>query len=344
MILYICSPEVDYGQDILYAGLVEKLGRAQILDWPWNHQFYWSRKVYPRNMGAMGLSGLTDHLGERLNHKISGRLPWDRIDAVVLGACKSFVFEKYLEIIDQIPAHTPVIFNDGGDFVEIGGHLRADKAFHLYEQAVAKRPFDLVLKREVLVGTEPLKNVIPFPFGFHMPRVPASLRANSGVRFEKKYQVSFWAVESHPVRTEALKMLEPLWDCRENGTERNQKFRKYKRKGNFYLEELRRCQVVLNFRGVGWDTLRYWEVPAVGGFMISEKPGIEIPNNFEHGQHLLFCQSDLSDLVELCEWALKNPEKREDMAKAGQQHALQFHSSLARAEQFLRELQKVRRT
>lgn len=336
MILYICSPEVDYGQDILYAGLVKKLGRAQILDYPFNHQFYISRKVYPRNMGAMGLSGILSHVWDRV------RIPWNQVEAVVLGSCKKFVFERYLEIVDQIPSRIPVVFNDGGDFAEIGGHLRADQAFHLYESAISKRPFDLILKREVLVGTEVGENIIPFPFGFHFDRVPLNLRAGSGARFEKKYQVSFWAVESHPIRTQALSLIENLWDCRSNGTERSQKFHKYARKGNFYLEELKRCSVVLNFRGVGWDTLRYWEVPAIGGFMISEKPGIVIPHNFEHGKHVLFCQNDLSDLVELCDWALKNPEKIEAMAIASQKHALQYHSSIARAEVLLSALSGLR--
>ena len=48
-------------------------------------------------------------------------------------------------------------------------------------------------------------------------------------------------------------------------------------------------KVVLNFRGGGWDTLRYWEVPALGTFMISGKPGFEIPNNFVDGESIVYC-------------------------------------------------------
>jgi hypothetical protein len=352
MILYICTSEVDYGQDILYAGLVEKLGRDQVLEFPWNHQFYWSRKVYPRNLGAVGFSGLFANLPERASWFAQNKLPWDKIEAVVLGACKKFVFEKYLEIINQIPANVPVVFNDGGDFAEIGGHLKAAGAFHLYEKAVSLRPFDLILKREYLeneqaAGAYPETKIIPFSFGFNFNKVPNSLRADSKNKNpalnDKKYEVSFWAVESHPLRTEALRLIENLWDCRANGTERSQKFSKYKRKGEFYLEELRRSRVVLNFRGVGWDTLRYWEVPAIGGFLISEKPEITIPNNFEHGKHLLFCQSDLSDLVELCDWSLKNRDKTEEMARSAQKHAEQFHSARARADFFIENLQNLKR-
>ena len=63
-----------------------------------------------------------------------------------------------------------------------------------------------------------------------------------------------------------MELIQDRFDCRANGTTRNQVFKKYKRKGDFYLEELKRARITLNFRGVGWDTLRYWEVPALSGF------------------------------------------------------------------------------
>lgn len=333
MILFINSSETDYGQDILYSGLVQRFGRSKILDWPFNLGYYKSRRVYPRNLGDCGLDGILRRLGKSAwSTKMDGDF-FKSVKVVILGSCKGKCFHSYLQIADKIPATVPVVFNDGGDFVEIGGHLKASEDFHLLEKALKIRPFDLILKREYIkekISLEPNADaVMPFPFGFNFSVLPKTIAPMN----EKKYQVSFWAVESHPIRTQALALIEDKWDCRENGTQRKQQFHKYKRKGSFYLEELKRCEVVLNFRGVGWDTLRYWEVPAIGGFMISEKPGIEIPNDFVDEEHLLFCKEDLSDLIDKVEYSLANPKKTAQMGLRAREHAIKFHSSLARAEQ-----------
>ena len=78
--------------------------------------------------------------------------------------------------------------------------------------------------------------------------------------------------------------------------------------------------------------MRYWEVPAVGSFMISQKPQFVIPNNFKHEKHIVFCQDDLSDLIELCEYYLKNDASREQIAKNGKKHLLNYHTDVKRAE------------
>lgn len=330
MILYLCSSETDYGQDLLYAGLVRKLGRHRVLDWPFNKYYYFEKGPYPRNIGHQGIKGIEHNLV----YRISQQVPWHKINAVVVAACKKRVFETYLTLLPQIPSSVPLVFNDCGDFAEIGEHLKEEKAWDLYHEATKIRPFDLILKREYLKEKTYPKNVVPFPFCFNFEKI--DYQDFKGI--PKKYQVAFWAVESHPVRTRALEKLENLFDCRENGTVRNQKFKKYKRKGSLYLQELKKCQVALNFRGAGWDTLRYWEIPAIGGFMVSEDPGIVIPNNFEHQKQVLFCQSDLSDLIEYCQWGLDHPEQAQQMGENARQHALKFHSTEVRAAEFLKHL------
>ena len=129
-------------------------------------------------------------------------------------------------------------------------------------------------------------------------------------------------------------MLEGKYDCDENGTKLNQDFKTYNRKGKFYLEELSRCKIVLNFRGGGWDTMRYWEVPAVNTFMISQKPQIHIPNNFEDGKHLIWCSDSLDDLFDKIDYYLKNESERIKIAQQGKEHLYKYHLNTNRA-QFL---------
>lgn len=324
-ILYINSRESDYLQDMTYSGLVKVLGIGNVTDSPWNRNYHLKRSSYPKNLGYSADTFLAS-LSSRMFR--SGGY-----DAVIVGSAKPECFSRYLSLIDGIPASVPVVFIDGGDFADVGGDLTRLKATHLYNEAVSKRPFDLIFKREYLLDREYPDTVIPFPFGFNFSRLDG-MTAPEGFL----YDVSFWAVESDPIRTEALKLLEDRFDCRANGTVRNQVFKKYKRKGLRYLEELKACRIVLNFRGVGWDTLRYWETPAIGRFMISQRPRIAIPDNFVDGRDIVFCRDDLSDLIELCEYYLNNDGLRETIAANARALALEKHSDAARAQYLLSKI------
>src|SRR3989344_2462885 len=59
-ILYVCSRENDYLQDLTYAGLAEVLGKEQVVEFPYHWSFhrkrehFWSRRLrYPKNLGLV---------------------------------------------------------------------------------------------------------------------------------------------------------------------------------------------------------------------------------------------------------------------------------------------------
>jgi hypothetical protein len=309
---------------LTYSGLVKQLGTENVIDFHWNKKYHVPYKKYPKNLGYT--SGTL--LGSLM------RRPLKHFDAVVIGSSKVDCFETYLEIVDMIPAGLPVVFVDGGDKPGIGQDLDVYGRPELFQTAMQKRPFDLVFKREYSVDRSYDKNVYPFPISFNYDRLSALPKGY-------KYDVSFWAVESWEIRTRALQLLEDRYDCRMNGTVRNQVFSKYKRKGVFYLQELSQCRIVLNFRGGGWDTMRYWEAPAVGAFMITQKPRIRIPNNFVDRRDVIYCRDDLSDLIELCDYYLKNEVERESIAEKGRQQIITHHTDEARAGFLLGKVTKL---
>lgn len=327
-VLYINSPECDYMQDLLYSGLVKVCGAEQVYDFPMHLRYHFINKKYPRNLG--------------LNRRWQSLKRWiqplgNQWDLVVVGSCKNKTLESYHSILHLIPQKTPVVLIDGGDQTAVGGDLVYYKSPHILPNIEQQRRFDLIFKREFLPEYANDPRLVPLPFCMNLARTPKQLPT------DKKYDVSFWAVESHPIRTKALHLLETEFDCAKNGTVRNQQFHHYKRKGLFYLEELARCKIVLNLRGGGWDTMRYWEVPAVGSLMITQKPGIQIPNDFVHGQHVIHCKDDLSDLVDLCRYYLKNETEREKIALAGQNHLKQFHTDIERAKTVLKHVQQLKK-
>lgn len=322
-VTFIASDSFDYLQDIVYNGLISVLGPRNVKTIPFRPSYVFNYKTYPKNLGfsSFSLSSLNQSLRNT--------------DCVIVGSAKPSAFSKYLKVQGQIPANCPVIFLDGGDRKEIGGDLDRLGGFDLYEESVFKRDFDLIFKREKIIGEAYPNNVLPCPFA-------ANIRIYNTIKsVEKKYHISFWAVESHPIRSKALSKLNNKYDCKENGTVLNQVFKDYNRKGNFYLEELKRCELVLNLRGGGWDTLRYWEVPALQTCMISQKMGIEIPNDFEDGKHVIHINESLDDLVDKIDFYLKKDNLREEIAKQGYQHLLQYHTAKKRAEYILREISNL---
>lgn len=325
-LLYLNSGTNDYLQDLLYSGLVKVLGTKSVYDEPLNPLFHFYKKKYPQNLGySRSFSAL-----------FRGGIPeLKNFDAVILASCKPQVVEAYLKILPRISSSTPVVFIDGGDEAEVGGDFVRTGARLSFSQLEKVRPFDLIFKREYLSQHQSDARIKPLPMCMNLDRLPKNKK------FEKKYDVSFWAVESDPIRTQALTLLQDHFDCRNNGTTTQQTFRKYARKGLFYLEELARCKIVLNLRGAGWDTLRYWECPAMGAFMVTQKPAITIPNDFVNNVHVVHCKEDLSDLLDICRYYLQHADQRETMAQKAQLHLQQFHTDVHRAETVIQHIQSL---
>lgn len=329
-VFFIAAHESDYLQDSVFAGLCEILGQENVFDFPLKLKKYYGAKAYPRNLGYQkDFSWLT---------LIKQRMHFDFLkssDLVIVASTKPETFRLYQSVQKEIPSSTPVVFLDGGDRPELGGDLERLKAGELYQQVQSIRPFDFIFKREYLTDSTHPPNVIPLPFAIN----PALLYFSEQERPQELiYDVTFWAVESDPIRTKALALIEDLWDCRNNGTERNQTFKKYSRKGRDYLRALLEAKITLNFRGVGWDTLRYWEVTGLGRFLISQKPQIVIPDNFREGKEIVFCKDDLSDLVEIADYYLKNEKAREEIARAARDWSLKYHTHRNRAETILKKV------
>jgi len=307
----------------LVAGLTKRLGRDAVDLYPTNINYYFSRRPYPRNLGESRptYSWISDSLS------IKKKIRRFEYDLVVIGSIKDDSAKSFLSIQPYLPASIPVVLVDGGDWPEIGGDAERLGFASLFKSVMqAVTPIN-IFKRELLIGKHYEKNVIPFPMSFKAP--------DNLVKAEAKYQVSCWCVESHPIRTQALTLLEDRYDCRANGSVRGQSFRGYSRIGNSYLKELSASRIACNFRGAGWDTLRYWEIPGVATLMLSQRPQNVIPNNFQHEKQVLFCRDDLKDLTSLLDYYVRNEKERQELAVAGYQHLMRYHSYLNRTDTFL---------
>lgn len=319
-VLLVTSRKADYLQDLTWAGLLRVLGPSRAQALPLRSAYLLPIKRYPRNLGHEA------HAFRTLLNRRSAA------DVVVLAAMKPDAIARYAELLPDIPASATTVLLDGGDRPEIGGDCDRLGCREAFDAIESTRPFDIVFKRELLAGQEHDRVVHPLPFSFH----PARLRGLHGL--PSRYDVTFWAVESDPIRTRALELLEPQFDCAANGTTRGQEFSRYKRRGRDYLRELGASRIALDFRGGGEDTLRYWELAGLGVFTIAQRRTQVIPHAFEPGVEIVHPKDDLSDLVELCERYLADEPARRRIATAFRQKAEAHHSITARAGQFLAAL------
>jgi spore maturation protein CgeB len=101
-----------------------------------------------------------------------------------------------------------------------------------------------------------------------------------------------------------------------------------------YREKLRSSLIGLSFFGVGFDTVRYWEIPANGGMLLAERPPICIPDNFEDGISAVFFEN-MSELESKLDYYLKHPDEAARIAANGYTHYLKYHTTTARARCFL---------
>ena len=101
-----------------------------------------------------------------------------------------------------------------------------------------------------------------------------------------------------------------------------------------YVQRIQGAAIGLNCFGMGFDTVRYWELPAHGTMLLSERLPIEIPYDFVDGESAVFFD-DLSTLIEKLSYYETHPKETAEIAHAGHARYWQHHTNQARARQLL---------
>lgn len=102
-----------------------------------------------------------------------------------------------------------------------------------------------------------------------------------------------------------------------------------------YQEHMGRAKINIVARGWGNDSIRRFEASSYGGLVLADRLPIITPDDFIDGQHIIYYNSDLSDLIPKIEYYLNNPVERERIGKAGRDHCMKYHTTESRARYFL---------
>jgi Glycosyl transferases group 1 len=346
-VLYLTDPELDYLADQVYDGLCAILGWQNVFDFPRKAAYHdpEARVGYlVQNPGhTYGLEDLAGMIRER------------QVDLAILSSPRRGVVDACRALAARVEL-TPVVLLDGEDDSRIREDLFRSVGAALY----FKREFPIGVRRRGgpwfesggrCDSTNLIGRTHPLPFSV----TGASLSPVRDVR--RDIDISFVGRASHHKRVRAVRLLKEATDLRfeggvyVNSTDRSSKVAEswvgamaakligdppargsiQKISPEEYRALLHRSKMALSVRGGGFDTVRYWEIPASGALLVSERPDIVIPHNFEHGVHAIFCRPDLQDLPGWVRQLRDDEPERQRMAEAAHRHLLAFHTSEHRA-------------
>ena len=101
-----------------------------------------------------------------------------------------------------------------------------------------------------------------------------------------------------------------------------------------YRQLLARSQISISAPGAGYDCARYWEILAARAMLFTYTPDILIPNGFTDGVNCATFSS-LQEFDDKLDYYLARPERVAEIATAGFEHLLAYHTTSHRAAYFL---------
>jgi len=311
-VLFITQPQSHYGLDVLYDGLCAVLGDERVVEHPWKPMLHGET---PREMPQYPCA--VDRAGEPMAlEEILARLRGDDFDVVLFGDLDRRIGRAEIRALVQAAGSTPWFLLDA-----------QDECIDFFREALEFLGMDAAcgyFKREMLACFDYGPRVAPFPFAYPDHRVPGDV---SGPR----PQLLFYAGQRWcGLRELYLSRLEALLGERFECT--------YDQAG--YIRALRRSLMGLSAFGGGFDTVRYWELPANGCMLLSERVPIRVPYDFKDGETAVLFD-DLADLEEKVKHYAAHRDEAAAIARAGHEHLKRWHTGSARARQVLGWIQAM---
>ncbi len=107
-----------------------------------------------------------------------------------------------------------------------------------------------------------------------------------------------------------------------------------------YYAGLQSCNIVLNLRGAGNDTFRFWENAACNALHVSEIMPFFIPNDFDDNQNIKRF-SHFDELKKIIDDRFENKQKTDQIIRNSRQHLMNYHLTTNRATYFLDRINKA---
>ncbi len=303
-VLFCCGSSLDYGLDVLFDGLNQVLGSENIFELPHKPNFHgvMEKKLqwYPC---------FFDYPIQATDNQKVEMLKNNEFDLILVGCRQDtdYLTPELRTLLIEKSNSIPIFLVDQDDEAGINTNLMNELNGQLY------------FKREHSKKYLTNSKIIPLNFSYANKYLPATI---SGERIN----TLFWAGKEIPSRTPFLQV------CREI---KGRPFYGYQQER--YRQKLLINTIGLNLKGRGNDTVRYYEIPAHGALLFTEKPEITIKNDFKDGQTAVMFETP-EEMVEKLNYYLENQDFTDKIRLAGHQWFNKYHTSKIRAEQMIAKI------
>lgn len=312
-VLFVSHPESDFGTDVLHDGFRRVLGADQVIEYPWKPVLHGQDEAaatgYPCTFnwpeGPVALE------------EVVAQLAAGAFDAIIYSDTLGSLPRGDVEAIRDAAGATPLFVVDMWD--ECGDML------DLIQQRDGLKQVAGYFKRELLQGVRYPEHTWPLLFSYPEDRISPSLswEGRTGIFWTGKLmggarclQMS-WLEKRLPFSAAYGTPLSPAE----------------------YAKKLQSHLVGISLAGNGFDTVRYWELPAHGTLLLSERLPLAIPFDYEDGKHAVFFDT-VQEAYEKGAYYLAHPDEALEIAQAGHAHLLAHHTGSARARQCLARIQQ----
>jgi len=306
------QPIPDYGLDNIYDGLCKILGHENVYDFNENIGLHGEVLAPYKDFPCFFNYPKKNIPNKELLEKIKGNY----FDILLCSFTDYTFFAEFypdimMDLINAINnSTTPLYLINQGDVHKL--HMEKIKYFKK-----ARKYF----LREMLIGETYPSNFSPLGFSLSTDYVIFK-------PFKEKTQKFFWAGDlenkKHMNRYDYISITEKLFNY-------NSK-KKYNLKE--YQENLSNSKMSVNLYGYGFDTVRYYEIPAFNTFMLSTPSKTIIPNDFVENESVVYFYS-IRDFKKKLEYYNNHLDEAEEIAINGYNHFLKYHTSEARAKTLL---------
>lgn len=307
-ILLVTDPRPHYGLDVLYDGLYRLLGPEGVVEYPWKATLH---GALPTKHGSYPCHFAHPAQARHLE-EVAAALDAGAFDAVLWGDCEDAL---PLRDVQTLAAHCQTVPLWILDAVDECVDIRA-----AVEERIGRKSAGY-FKREMVRCIDYGPESYPFPFAYAHGLATPQLEGRAGLFWAGQRRFGMRRLYMEPVEAWLGQKLENHYSQ------------------EAYREALCQALVGLNLCGAGFDTVRYWELPAHGAVLLTEDVPIVIPENFRDGVDALVFKTPQEALERLA-WALAHPEAAAEMGELGRQRFRAHHTSEARARQVLDRLNR----
>lgn len=350
-VLYLCHPEGDFGGSFIYNGLVEHLGKENVVDYPWKGSYHGVTHYYESPWYGAGNTGQTG-VYQWMTHNQPDEMCWSKEQVEDMLRAEEFAFvvvesprvlsmqalRELRPLIEE--KRLAIVLAEGEDYSGFELDKVREIAPHIYLKRELRRNNKHRItahtsKHRFQGGVESL--VVGWPFSCPIRSIERTQPGESYDIFFSCGNTTVGTTEMRQRTADALREYSHRAGINSyvaiapdhSRTEDNPNLMSWPQ----YIGCMRASRLLVNCRGFGYDTARHWEA-AGAGLLVTETLGLIFEHEYAGMLNVVEFNSP-EECVSNCEMLLADGELAGDIRAACMSYTRTYHTNEARAQKLV---------